>query len=91
MLIIDFRTSHFTPEDVPDFAWVPLGSAHLIVGRARATIYRWVQEDRLATIESGEAGKALKLHVCAGHVREIEARMRRAGHAETRRASNARQ
>lgn len=84
-LIIDPRDGR-DPYTVPNVALVPLSAAHLLIAKARATVYRWVEDDRIAVHELHTPGKAVKQYVRAGDVREIEARMHRRGLSAKRRA-----
>lgn len=84
-IVIDPR-SGVDPADIPDGAYVPLSAAHLVVGKSRATIYRWVDEDRIAVHERQVLGKAVKQYVRVGDLRELEARMHLLGLSAKRRA-----
>lgn len=83
-MIINLSKSDYTPENVPDHAWVPLAQAHLIVGVGKATVYRWYAHDRLQYREIATNSRALTLHVNAGDVRELYKRMRSKTHAARR-------
>jgi hypothetical protein len=82
MIVIDPRKGGQHIDQIPDTAYVPLSAAHLLIGKARVTVYRWVNEDRLGTRDIGSIGKAMKQYVRAGDVRELAARQwRRTRHA----------
>ena len=75
--IMDPRKAGVLAHEIPNYVHVPLSSAHLLIGAARVTPYRWAEEDRLAVKEIGDLGKGTKKYVRAGDVRELAARQYR--------------
>lgn len=84
VLVIDPRTAP-DPFAIPNVALVPLSAAHIVIAKARATVYRWVEEDRITVHLLNLPGKAVKQYVQAGELRELEARMHLLGLSEKRR------
>lgn len=89
MIIIDPReTGAPKPEDVPDYAWVPLAAAHMVVSIGRATVYRWYAQDRIRALEIGTDTGGEILHVKAAEVRELYRHFRSKRHAERHRSAS---
>jgi hypothetical protein len=84
MLIIDLRNSRFTPDNVPEDAWVPIATAHTIVGAGRTTVYRWYAQDRIQGVEIAEGFGAETIHVQVRQVREHYQRTHAKRHAVRR-------
>lgn len=84
-LIVDPRDGR-DPYAIPNVALVPLSAAHIVIAKARATVYRWVEEDRITVHLLNLPGKAVKQYVQAGELRELEARMHLIGMSAKRRA-----
>ena len=65
------------PAKIHNADYVPLAAAHLLIGKARVTVYRWANEDRIGIVELGEYGKGSQRYVRAGDVRELASRQSR--------------
>lgn len=80
-MIIDPRVTQTPPEQIPDAAWMPIATAHILVGCGKSSVYRWYTEDRLEGRELVINGHGGILHVRAGDVRELFKRMRSHRHS----------
>ena len=83
-MIIDPRETGTPPNQIPDEAWVPIATAHILVACGKSSVYRWYAEDRIAGREIAINTSGATLHVRAGDVRELFRRMRSKRHAAQR-------
>ena len=74
MIIIDLRTSHHTPNTVPDDALVPLAQAHTLTPVSKPTVYRW-RKRGLLDAYTRDADPNYTMYVRAGDVRTLARRI----------------
>lgn len=84
-MILDPRTAGIPLHAIPDDAWVPIATAHALVGVGKSSVYRWYADDRLEGREFGISLGGTTLHVRAGDVRELHERLSVRRHAGRRR------
>ena len=84
-MILDPRSAAIPLHSIPDDAWIPIATAHVLVSVGKSTVYRWYADDRIAGREFAVNTGGTTLHVRAGDVRELYERLSTRRHAGRRR------